>query len=67
VIVLRPDTGERVATMRSSVAHARPLSAVPSADDIEASRTFDSGLLGFDVSMEPGTSLRFTSPSDPVR
>jgi catechol 2,3-dioxygenase-like lactoylglutathione lyase family enzyme len=35
-------------------------------DDIEASRDFYSGLLGFDVSMEMGKFLLFTSPSDPT-
>lgn len=41
--------------------------AVPDirSDDIEASRSFYSGLLGFDVSMEAGKFLLFTSPSDP--
>jgi catechol 2,3-dioxygenase-like lactoylglutathione lyase family enzyme len=41
--------------------------AVPDirSDDIEASRSFYSGLLGFDVSMESGKFLLFTSPSDP--
>jgi catechol 2,3-dioxygenase-like lactoylglutathione lyase family enzyme len=34
-------------------------------DDIEASRAFYSGLLGFDVSMEREKFLLFTSPSDP--
>jgi catechol 2,3-dioxygenase-like lactoylglutathione lyase family enzyme len=34
-------------------------------DDIEASRSFYSGLLGFDVSMERDKFLLFTSPSDP--
>ena len=34
-------------------------------DDIEASRAFYSGLLGFNVSMEAGKFLMFTSPSDP--
>jgi catechol 2,3-dioxygenase-like lactoylglutathione lyase family enzyme len=41
--------------------------AVPDirSDDVEASRAFYSGLLGFDVSMEVGRFLLFTSPSDP--
>ncbi len=41
--------------------------AVPDirSDDVEASRGFYAGLLGFDVSMESGTFLLFTSPSDP--
>jgi catechol 2,3-dioxygenase-like lactoylglutathione lyase family enzyme len=34
-------------------------------DDIEGSRAFYAGLLGFDVSMEVGKFLLFTSPSDP--
>jgi hypothetical protein len=34
-------------------------------DDIEGSRAFYNGLLGFDVSMEVGKFLLFTSPSDP--
>ena len=40
--------------------------AVPDirSDDIEASRAFYAGLLGFDVSMESGKFLLFTSPSD---
>lgn len=41
--------------------------AVPDirSDDIEGSRNFYSGLLGFDVAMEAGKFLLFTSPSDP--
>jgi catechol 2,3-dioxygenase-like lactoylglutathione lyase family enzyme len=41
--------------------------AVPDirSDDVEASRSFYAGLLGFDVSMESGKFLLFTSPSDP--
>jgi catechol 2,3-dioxygenase-like lactoylglutathione lyase family enzyme len=41
--------------------------AVPDirSDDIEASRAFYNGLLGFDVSMEAGKFLLFSSPSDP--
>ena len=34
-------------------------------DDVDASRSFYSGLLGFDVSMEAGKFLLFTSPTDP--
>jgi catechol 2,3-dioxygenase-like lactoylglutathione lyase family enzyme len=34
-------------------------------DDIEGSRAFYAGLLGFDVSMEVGKFVLFTSPSDP--
>ena len=34
-------------------------------DDVEASRAFYSGLLGFDVSMEAGKFSSFTSPSEP--
>ena len=34
-------------------------------DDVEGSRAFYAGLLGFDVSMETGKFLLFTSPSDP--
>ena len=34
-------------------------------DDVGASRAFYTGLLGFDVSMESGKFLLFTSPTDP--
>lgn len=34
-------------------------------DDVEASRAFYDGLLGFDVSMEVGKFLLFSSPNDP--
>jgi catechol 2,3-dioxygenase-like lactoylglutathione lyase family enzyme len=41
--------------------------AVPDirSDDVEASRSFYAGLLGFDVSMASGRFLLLTSPSDP--
>lgn len=41
--------------------------AVPDirADDIEATRAFYAGLVGFDVAMESGNFLLFSSPTDP--
>jgi catechol 2,3-dioxygenase-like lactoylglutathione lyase family enzyme len=56
--------GTSAASKESTVRITRAFPDIRS-DDVEASRSFYSGLLGFDVSMEAGKFLLFTSPSDP--
>ncbi len=60
-----PDAADQAAARKEST--VRITRAVPDirSDDVEASRGFYSGLLGFDVSMESGKFLLFTSPTDP--
>jgi catechol 2,3-dioxygenase-like lactoylglutathione lyase family enzyme len=58
------DAAERAASKEPTVRITRAFPDIRS-DDVDASRAFYSGLLGFDVSMEAGKFLLFTSPSDP--
>jgi catechol 2,3-dioxygenase-like lactoylglutathione lyase family enzyme len=59
----RDAAGEPAATKEPTVTITRAFPDIRS-DDVEASRAFYNGLLGFDVSMEAGKFLLFTSPSD---
>jgi catechol 2,3-dioxygenase-like lactoylglutathione lyase family enzyme len=63
---LRAPTADRdgAAQEESKVTIIRAVPDIRS-DDIEASRAFYAGLLGFNVAMEVDTFLIFSSPSDP--